>query len=197
MNNGKIIRNQERNIKPIFKPYVPQYKIWDREPTPAPSSHPFKNANQPIFVKSNVSKNTSQPQQKQTKPYAETHIQTNNIMPNVGAMAWNGEIEDDIGLDEQTQLIDNNDYYTAAALENINPEIEQQAPISNDVDLQEDEYLLMVNGEIISTGALNPIQREVKDLVFGDHALFQEQIPLENIMVLKRIKIKMGVFLDE
>lgn len=60
-----------------------------------------------------------------------------------------------------------------------------------------DEYILSIKGEIISTGSLEQIREEVKALVFNEHRLSEENIILiDDIIVLKRIKVKVGVFIE-
>lgn len=59
------------------------------------------------------------------------------------------------------------------------------------------EYVLAVKGEIISTGLLDQIQEEVRELVFGEHSVSEGNIvSTDDIIVLKRIKIKVGVFIE-
>ena len=59
-----------------------------------------------------------------------------------------------------------------------------------------DEYVLMVMGEVIATGNLNDVQAQVSSLVLQEHPLSRDSaIPIDDIVVLKRMKIVAGVFI--
>ena len=63
--------------------------------------------------------------------------------------------------------------------------------------LEEDEYLLIVSGECICSGPLEEIQEEARAMAFGEHALCDgTPIPIDDIVVLKRVPIKVGLFLS-
>jgi hypothetical protein len=62
--------------------------------------------------------------------------------------------------------------------------------------VEENEYLLLINGGAICSGNFEDIQQQTQDLVFGKHPLAQgNPVPAEDIIVLKRMKINIGVFL--
>jgi hypothetical protein len=63
--------------------------------------------------------------------------------------------------------------------------------------LEEDEYLLMVEGECICSGSLEDVQTHARGLAFGEHPLCDGQpVPIDNILVLKRVPVKVGLFLS-
>jgi len=63
--------------------------------------------------------------------------------------------------------------------------------------LDEEEYLLLVNGDCICSGPLEYIQEQTRSLVFGEHELCNgEPIQVDGIAILKRVAIKVGVFLS-
>lgn len=63
--------------------------------------------------------------------------------------------------------------------------------------LEEEEYLLIVSGECICSGPLEEIQEEARSLAFGEHALCDgAPIPIDDIVVLKRVPIRVGLFLS-
>jgi len=141
-------------------------------------------------------------------PYAEIADKPipNTLIPNVGnnvENTWNSVdsmVIDDIseqGPQEFDMMIDNNDLYPEYAINSSINNTEEYNQ-SNRFDLNENEYLLVINDTIISAGPLETIQNEVRAFVLGEHELHMgQQIPLDNIMILKRIKIKMGVFIDD
>jgi hypothetical protein len=63
--------------------------------------------------------------------------------------------------------------------------------------LEEEEYLLMVDGVSVCSGPLDEVQLQTRALVFGEHPLCDgNPIPIDDIIVLKRVKIKIGLFLE-
>lgn len=63
--------------------------------------------------------------------------------------------------------------------------------------LEENEYLLMVEGQSICSGPEDYIQDQTRLLVFGEHELYDGvPISIDDIIVIKRAKIKVGVFLE-
>lgn len=64
-------------------------------------------------------------------------------------------------------------------------------------DLEEDSYLLIVNGDVICSGPLDYIQENTRALVFGEHELTHgNPVSVDDIVVIKRVKLKVGVFLE-
>jgi hypothetical protein len=149
----------------------------------------------------------------------------NSSIPNVGnniEQTWAGvdsQMIDDISgevvqenLNPDHQMIDNN--YTV----NIPGLLEEvQLDASNDTEpkkfmtkqdllhevkndlsvLPDDHYILLLKGTIVSTGSMKDIEELAGSLVFGEHPLCDgRQIPVEDIVVLKKIKLKLGLFLE-
>jgi hypothetical protein len=62
--------------------------------------------------------------------------------------------------------------------------------------LDEEEFLLLVDGSAICSGPMDFIQDQTRALVFGEHELYHgNPVSIDDIVVLKRVKIKVGVFL--
>lgn len=60
------------------------------------------------------------------------------------------------------------------------------------------DYVLMVFGKLILTGPLDQIQNRVKQLIYGEDSTFANvHVSSNDIIVLKRIGIKIGVFIEE
>lgn len=155
---------------------------------------------------------------KSTIPYAEVatampyKYPSAMTLPNVGnniENTWNtldNEIIDDIGLEEidpKSQMIDNNDYmygqpkeqYTHSHTQTHAQAYENTSNFT--VDLDDNEYILAMNGSIIATGSLKEIENEITKLVFGEHELCAgKQISADDLIVLKKVNIKIGVFID-
>lgn len=63
--------------------------------------------------------------------------------------------------------------------------------------LEENEYLLLVEGAAICSGPEDYIQEQTRLLVFGEHELYNgNPVSVDDIVVIKRAKIKVGVFLE-
>jgi hypothetical protein len=63
--------------------------------------------------------------------------------------------------------------------------------------LNEDEYCILVDGNAICSGPADYIQEQTRSLVFGEHELYNgNPVSVDDILVIKRVKIKVGVFLD-
>src|SRR6202020_218615 len=61
-------------------------------------------------------------------------------------------------------------------------------------ELEDDSYLLIVAGTPLCSGPLDEIQEQATLFVFGEHSLCEGQpVPLEDIIVIKRVKVKTGL----
>jgi len=144
-------------------------------------------------------------------PYARPTTPPPNTfkLPNIGnnietaLSASDEDIIDDtdiVEIDPNTPMIDNNDFYTGDFGGSISlpEEVVETAKANDNVDLEEGQYLLAIDGSVISIGSLGDIQNEVRDLVFGDHMAYPGvTFSTDDIVVLKRMEIKVGVFLNE
>lgn len=147
------------------------------------------------------------------------------LIPNVGNSiehTWAGvddEIVDDIyeKLDSNHPMVDNNDFVSVKALglvedsnyekktlskpfltENILKNALEEDNLSSIINkLEEDEYCLLVKGEVIVSGPFTHIEDQTRLLVFGEHELYNgNPVSIDDLMVIKRVKIKIGVFLE-
>lgn len=256
----KIYKNPARKSVPgSLKPYVPQYQLLGVEPeeyhSPTSSNYRIENATKP--TKAPLSKdNPREARPLIRQPYAESTSSPvgrgKGPLPNVGnnmEQTWSsvdGEIIDDLNdvtIEPNKQMIDNNDFVSAAALgdsedtlipedddmevldgeegwtgqveeEDVHPEIgaapktfltedELQNALRDELfseivnQLKEDDYLLLVGSTAICSGPLEDVQEQARGLVFGEHPLCDgEPIPVDDIIVMKRVKLKVGLFLE-
>jgi hypothetical protein len=137
-----------------------------------------------------------------------------------------GHIVDDLtgeGVDPNHPMIDNNDEVSLDALgyqngftaEQLQPQNQMRPPTMIDLpsqqavvedtgdllsilsDLAEDSYLLLAAGVPICSGPKAEIEDQARALVFGEHEICDgNPIPPEEIVVLRRVQIKMGLFLE-
>lgn len=60
------------------------------------------------------------------------------------------------------------------------------------------EFVLMVSGEVISHGSHEYILSEAKSILYREHPDFlDKKIQIGDVIILKRIGLKIGVFLDD
>lgn len=63
--------------------------------------------------------------------------------------------------------------------------------------LDEGEYCLLVEGTAICSGPEDYIEEQTRLLVFGEHEMYSgNPVSVDDIIVIKRTKIKVGVFLE-
>lgn len=212
------LRQQAMAKDAQYKPYVPNYQQRGIAPEsfmPLLEKKQFNTNHQALLIKATPDiTNSAQVWRGQDAkpinhnvPFAEILASEELIdLPNVGNNVENtwasidGGIVDDMGLlewDGTQEMIDNNDY---VEMPKSSPTITiPMAPEAVEPSLQtplqdQDEYLVAVEDTIIATGSLEQIEQEVEKLLFGEHALCEgRQIPLEDIIVLKRLHIKVGV----
>ncbi len=127
-------------------------------------------------------------------------------------------------LDQNQQMIDNNDYVTDTAFgfqngptaSDIRPNyqafppraIEQEIEASHQpadpddllpvlVGLDDDSYLLIVAGVPLCSGPKDEIEDQARALFYGEHELSDgNPVPIDDIIILKRVKVKVGLFLE-
>lgn len=108
-------------------------------------------------------------------------------------------------------IIDNNDFiniigyaHTPAQREKIEkkwgePLIDNEDKKNTPDDLipQVGDYILMIYGKLILSGDLGKIESRIRDIMYGDDKSFGGiQVSVDDIVVLKRINIKVGIFID-
>jgi len=205
MKKSNLIKNPARNLPDKVEAYVPQYRLLGIEPTEY-SSSPSPTA---IVIAKGSSENPRLPRSPVRQPYAEA-ISVKDLptdLPNIGnnvEHVWStldGEVIDDISeeLDPEAELIDNNEFVSPILEEAqeqtvMDGEFPQFADMMQAVD--DGEYLLLVRGVAISKGSIIEIETMVQDLLFGTHEICDgKPFPAEEVLVIRKIPIKVGVFL--
>jgi len=116
-----------------------------------------------------------------------------------------GAIYDDNGDEikvEPGHVIDNNDYVFPPSKAPNRPA--QQRVVEEQPDVLDKqngtpkvgEYILMVAGKIIDTGSLESIEATARAILYGENESFQEEVKVDDIVVLKRVGINVGIFID-
>jgi hypothetical protein len=63
--------------------------------------------------------------------------------------------------------------------------------------LEEDDCLLIVSGVPVCSGPKDAIEDQARALVFGEHEMCDgNPVPVDDIIILKRVKVKVGLFLE-
>jgi hypothetical protein len=134
-----------------------------------------------------------------------------------------GELIDDISindLDPNQEMIDNNDFVDIESLR-LSAEVKikgtENKPFLTQVDLQKAistnqaneeildllvnldnaDYLLFLKGTAFVSGSLDFVQEEASKLIFGEHPeVVGEVVSPDDIIIIKKIKLKVGVFLE-
>jgi hypothetical protein len=223
--NVKTYKNPARNEAVLYKPYVPQYLILGRDPSanvmPAPelNQHTTKLEIPETLPKDNPRASRAPIRQ----PYAEL-VQSpigkgKGFLPNVGnnvEQTWSsleGDVIDDIDLN--LDMVDNNEFVDIEDVEEQSKlelktfdkvksvkQLELTVDDKTDIyscvkSLEEGDYLLLINEMPVCSGDLDVVQAEAKSLVFGDHSICNgNPIPIDDILVIKRVKLKVGLFLE-
>jgi len=212
MSQGKVklYKNPDRNESVVHKPYVPQYQLLGVEPeewksNPVPSKTPVLQDSQDnpriknIGLRQDIDSSSRMP----ARSFS---------LPNVGNSrdhTWSGvdgEIVNDLeGVNVSSSMIDNNDYVSDRALgvssdsqKVINSKNQEENSIFDTFkNLKDKDYLLLINDVVICTGSLEEVESQVKKMAFGEHEICDgEPVPVNELIVLKKIPIKIGVFLD-
>jgi hypothetical protein len=220
--NTKLIKNPERGKTAPFKPYVPQYQLRGITPTPPPEemgteASPGKKLPFGTYFLPKAQTKKSYPILKNL-PYAEIGATPFNApLPNVGnnnEVVWAGM--DAVSLDEDGNPIDMEELGDQKMIDNNWEQEEFRPPLqileeendegaetmtvsdTSQLNVGYDEFVLVVRGEIVSTGAFDGMQREVRALVLGGHpATAGEPVEVDEIVLLKRVPVKVGVFIDQ
>lgn len=220
MQNSKIIKlykNPDRaKATEQVKPYVPQYQLLGAEP------EEYKSSISPVVVPAPSEEDNPRLRRPGLRqPYAVTEDSPigrgKGFVPNVGnnmEHTWasvDGDIIDDlsgISIDKDSVMIDNNDFVTTEELpqldEFVNPprKIFSKEEKVDDLlltlsSLSDDSYLLIVDDVPVCSGPLLEIQDQARALVFGEHELCDgKEIDVEKLLIVKKVKIKMGLFLE-
>jgi len=218
MSNGvKFYKNPYRNSSSSneekSEPYVPNYKIMGIDEELLASK--LENSSDFVKLQNHQEDDGSNPRLRKLSIRQETNEpnrQNSGGLVNVGNnmdYTWSGvdgEIFDDISsvvLDSNKEMIDNNDFVEVSGSiekninnfkESLTEEFRQKSSSFN--LLNEDDYILMIDHTVIAVGSAKDIEEQANLLVFGDHEICDgNPIPAENILVLKRVKINIGLFL--
>lgn len=217
----KHYKNQIKNrTPPAPATYIPQYKLLDIEPTPYPGTTNLRAVATKIPSMPNPTR-APRPMMNLNQVVATLPNSTTGFkypLPNVGNGTdhlWSrpGQdiIDDFDNVDPNHPMIDNNDYIEPEELKmspsviSIETNNSTHSVVDNSLqdlseivqELVDNAYLLIVEGSPLCSGTLEDVQEQAKALVFGEHEVCDGQpVPVEKITVLKKVPIKIGLFLE-
>lgn len=127
-------------------------------------------------------------------------------------------------IDPNQEMVDNNDFVSDSAFgyqsgptaADIHPNYQVFAPKALEQEVQanhipadpedllpvltsleEDDCLLIVAGVPVCSGPKSEIEDQARALVFGEHEMCDgNPVPVDDIIILKRVKVKVGLFLE-
>jgi len=222
----KLFKNPLRaSSETLHKPYVPQYQVLGVKPEISGSTVvPMGTVLAVTSANDLDNPRTRKPSIRQSyAPKIDSPLGHGPI-PNVGnnmEQVWSSmdnEIIDDVSgefVDINHPMIDNNEVITWQDTETKIVEVKKEPakPFMTEKDLQnaidvnktlavfqtikDNEYVLIVKGDIICSGSEKDIENQTRQFVFGEHELCHgEPVSIDDITVLRKVKIKMGVFLE-
>lgn len=63
--------------------------------------------------------------------------------------------------------------------------------------VKDDNYVIILRDKIFFVGNLNAVEKEVKSIFYGEHHLCKDEgITIDDVIVLKKMKIKIGIFVE-
>jgi hypothetical protein len=144
-----------------------------------------------------VIKNKARLNPVQQKKYEPEYVRL-NITPEIFGTADIAGVDDDtfgeegkLNVDMSGHIIDNNDEV------DFGFESKRPVPQTQTAKIPEtNEYILMIFGKVILSGSLNLVEEKVKSVIYGQAKEFAS-VSVDDIVVLKRVPIKVGVFVGE
>ena len=100
------------------------------------------------------------------------------------------------------EVIDNNDFVNLGPYDR-REEVQPQQVEDNTEQISQEtpkvgDYILMVSNRMVMSGTLHSIESKVKAIVYGDDEEFASvEVSTDDIVVLKRLNIRVGVFIEE
>ncbi len=200
-NRVKFYKNPARNEVEAHTPYVPRYQVIGVSPS-------IRNDN--VNNLQHIKRTPPPAPSIVSRPYAE-YIESpigrgRGEIPNVGnnfEQTWqsvDGKITDDLSIeiDNNHEMIDNNEFINEPANSisaPYNSSHENNSIIKTIHSLKNDDYLLLVDGVPLCSGLPEYIQEQASLLVFGEHPAYNGSVHVNNILIIKKINILVGVYL--
>jgi hypothetical protein len=212
----KYFTNPLRKVEKPYTPYVPHYQMNGIQPAkvggmpvdtkgvPTPNrvnivaAMPGPQRSTPLIVPRNV-------------PYA--NLTQSNFgpppgfisLPNNGnniEQAWHGDVleEGDVQLSDADEVIDNNEFVNVEALQmpsKFDDQLVDDLPSENESEemiISIGEFVLLVDGNVMIVGSQEKVQEAVQAILFGEFPGVGQK-SMDDLIVLRRVEVKAGVFI--
>ncbi len=124
-------------------------------------------------------------------------IDNNELVTNEALGYQQGVMAKDVPLQFVPQNIEYEEDSKTEELSDYKKETDNEDFYSIISALEDDCFLLIVSGTALCSGPKEEIEEQARALVFGDHELCNENpIPIDDIIILKKAKVKVGLFLE-
>jgi hypothetical protein len=160
-----------------------------------------------------IIKNPSRLVPREQQPYIPEYVQR-GLEPEIfGTIDHSGV--DEMVIDDEGEsnlgavsghMIDNNDYVDFGFESKLQNQSTHKEPTIKNLATklptskipETNEYILMVFGKIVLSGAGPIIENKVKAIIYGEDKEFNDlNVNIDDIVILKRMPIKIGVFIGE
>jgi hypothetical protein len=202
--SDNIIKNPQRSIPKIHEPYEPEYVRRGIKVQEAPSNAPgvLGSTKKRDTDNSIVDRTPGEPiKTVSSSIYVD---QWGRVIPaavNTEAIFSIDQTSDENGaaIPLEGGLIDNNDYVDLGYFSNPTKKPEENKAQTKESSSSPNvgDYILMVLGKLITTGSPEKIESKVKEIMYGEDKDFAGlEISIDDIIVLKRMAIKVGIFIE-
>jgi hypothetical protein len=210
----KYFTNPLRKVpeKP-YTPYIPHYQTQGIHPAEVGGAQVSDKSN-PTPNRVNIIAAIPGPQRTtptivpRNVPYANLPPTSGFIpLPNNGnniEQSWNGEVleeEDVVQLSDIAEVIDNNEFVDiqslqmSTKLDNQLVDDLQSETKSDEIAISIGEFVLLVDGDVVVVGSQEEVQEAVQAILFGEFSGI-EQKSMDDLIVLRRLEVKAGVFIS-
>jgi hypothetical protein len=189
-----------------FKPYVPQYKEMNLQPMRYPARQVPPAEPAPNFFGFNKKREAQSSIPPTNVPYAEIgHKPHSTQALNVGNNIENGwttaknltpnafeTVEQSVPFNPNQPMIDNNDYHIDfnTPIPSRPPLKVESPPVKSGVP-NIGEYVLVLNDEVVFMGTTEAVEEQLLSLAFD------QDFKMEDLVVMKRVGVKLGAFVSE
>jgi hypothetical protein len=180
-----VIKNPARKIPKFQKPYEPEYQRLGKDPKSISGTGTRVNviASKPEPIKDHPSQEED-----------------------VSVSSFGDEHYDSLGRQisiENGMMIDNNDFIELGPYEprlsaKKSPVVDAGGEKNPATTPQEGNFILMVLNKTVIVGSKSEVEEKVKNILYGEDLEYKGVVVnLDDIVVLKRLSIKTGIFVSE
>lgn len=184
---SEIIKNPNRNRPRPTEIRKPEYERLGVKPVPFTTPNNYGETSSLLSIAKSPNNNPN---------FQETISEVDGIM-----FGKDTNIPSKVEYRKDNAIIDNNEYMSFGFPDEIlnysdndpddNPLKSKEIPAIGD-------YILMIGGNIIMSGSHKIIEEKVKNILYGDDIDFDlSEVNQEEIVILKRVNLQVGVFIKD